>query len=350
MTLTVLNVAFPLAPVGPDAVGGAEQVLTQVDRALVRAGHRSIVIACEGSRVAGELQAVPRRAEPLDGAAWGEIHRHHAEAIRDVLARWPVDLVHMHGIDFHRYLPPPGVPVLATLHLPPAWYPAEVFRLDRPGTWVHCVSHAQAASCPPSSRLLSPIPNGVPVDEFAGARPSARRRTFAAALGRICPEKGFHLALEAARRADAALLLAGAVFPFEEHRRYFEREIRPRLDRRRRFVGPVGVRSKRGLLGRARCLLVPSLAPETSSLVAMEALASGTPVVAFRVGALSEIVEHGRTGYLVDDAHEMAEAIASVPTLDPAECRAAARERFSATRMSARYLDRYAAIAEGCAA
>jgi glycosyltransferase involved in cell wall biosynthesis len=166
------------------------------------------------------------------------------------------------------------------------------------------------------------------------------------ALGRICPEKGFHRALAAARLADVPLLLAGEVQPFPEHQRYYAERIVPRLDARRRYVGPVAIRRKRRLLSAARCLLVPSAAPETSSLVAMEALACGTPVVAFDVGALPEVVEHGRTGFLVRDVREMADAIARVGELDPGECRAAARERFSVDWMAARYIDTYHRLAQ----
>lgn len=339
--LTVLSVAYPFAPVGPDVVGGAEQVLTSLDAALVRAGHRSVVVACEGSAVAGALVGTPREEGTVADAVWHRVRERHREAVRDVLERWPVDLVHVHGVDFHRYLPPPGVPVLATLHLPPEWYPPEALRPARPGTWLHCVSAAQRRRCPPGARLLPDVPNGVPVQALAARH---ARRGFAVALGRVCPEKGFHHALDAAKEAGVPLLLGGQVYPYPEHERYFRREVLPRLDGARRFLGPVGFARKRRLLSAARCLLVPSLAPETSSLAAMEALACGTPVVAFRAGALPEIVEHGRTGFLVRDAREMADAIHAADTLDPEVCREVARERFSAEAMAQRYLEQYARV------
>src|SRR5215211_232811 len=125
VTLTVLNVAYPLAPVGVDAAGGAEQVLTLLDRALAAAGYRSVVIACEGSSTFGHLIEVPREGGLLDEIARERASARHRAAIAGALERWPVDLVHLHGIDFHVYLPTPGVPVLATLHLPPGWYPPE---------------------------------------------------------------------------------------------------------------------------------------------------------------------------------------------------------------------------------
>lgn len=338
MTLTVLNVAYPFAPVGPDAVGGAEQILSLLDNALVRAGHRSLVLACEGSVVAGELLATPRPEGTLTDVVRKAIQERHRVLLEDALRRHRVDLVHMHGIDFADYLPPPGLPTLVTLHLPPGWYPPEAFRVERPLTFLHCVSHAQEAACPAETPLLPVIENGVPTDQLI---PRGRKREFALALGRICREKGFHLALDAAALADVPLLLAGEVFPYEDHERYFQDEIRPRLDASRRFVGPIGLRRKRRLLASARCLLIPSLAPETSSLVAMEALACGTPVIAFPSGALPEIVEHGRTGFLAQDEREMAEAIASVQTIDPRVCREAAEARFSASQMCEQYLRRY---------
>lgn len=340
MTLTVLSVAYPLAPVSPDAVGGAEQVLHQLDAALVRRGHRSVVVACEGSRVAGTLICVPLPDGVYDDAAKIAAHARHRAAIAAALARHSVDVVHLHGIDFHAYLPAPGFPVLATLHLPPSWYPPEALHPTRPGTWIHAVSRAQHAACPPGPHLLPPIENGV----APGAARHAKRR-FALLLGRICPEKGVHIAIDAARKAGIPLLVAGEVFPYEAHRRYFAEEIAPRLDRERRFIGPVGLVRKRRLLAAARCLLVPSLAPETSSLVAREAIASGTPVIAFPNGALPETVEQGRTGFLVEDADAMAQAIAKAATIDPDECRRVARERFSLERMVAGYLAAYERLA-----
>jgi glycosyltransferase involved in cell wall biosynthesis len=205
------------------------------------------------------------------------------------------------------------------------------------------VSRDQARRALAGARLARPIENGVEVEAYH----PCRKRPFAVALGRICPEKGFHLALDAARRADVPLLLAGAVFPYPEHRRYFEEEIRPRLDRRRRWIGPVAGAAKRRLLGAARCLLAPSLAPETSSLVAREALAAGTPVVALRSGALAETIEPGRTGVLVDNPEALADAIADARRLDPEECRGVARARFSAGRMIEQYLDAYRRLAAG---
>jgi len=343
MSLTVLSVAYPFAPVGPDATGGAEQVLNLLDEGLVRRGHRSIVVACAGSSASGRLVATPAVTGPIDDAVRAAGQRRTAGGIAEVLERERVDVVHLHGVDFHRYLPDWPGPVLVTLHLPPSFYPPSALRDIPPNLTLACVSQSQRRACPRGAAVRATIENGVLVGRLAGG--PLGRQEFVAALGRICPEKGFHLALDAARSARVGCRLAGRLFPYDAHVRYFEREIVPRLDPERVFVGPLGFRGKRRLLREARGLLVPSLAPETSSLVAMEALACGTPVVAFRAGALPEIVEHGRTGFLVDGVDEMSAAIAELHAIDPAVCRATARERFSAEAMVERYVSLYRALA-----
>jgi glycosyltransferase involved in cell wall biosynthesis len=339
MSLSVLNVAYSLAPVTPSTAGGAEQVVKWLDSALLDAGHRSIVLAAEGSKVSGELWTIPATGErAIDRQVASEIQAAQRHAIGEILRARQIDLIHMHGIDFCHCLPPAGIPVLATLHLPVECYPEEIFHLNRPQTYLNCVSQNQWQSLPPALSVHTFIDNGVPIQVVPTPH---KKRRFAAALGRICPEKGFHLALTAAKKAGMPLFLAGQLFRYVAHQAYFQKEILPRLDKQRRFIGPVGSVAKNWLLSSAQCLLVPSLVSETSSLVSMEALACGTPVVAFRAGALPGIIDHGRTGFLVNNETEMAEAIAATCELDPEVCRAVARERFSIERMTQAYLALY---------
>src|SRR6185369_7915919 len=105
----------------------------------------------------------PRYTGLLEESVRARAQEFHRRAIARALDRWNFDLIHMHSLDFHAYLPPPGPPVLVTLHLPPDWYPENVYRPDRPGTWLHCVSASQQRSCPPSTALLPYIENGVPL-------------------------------------------------------------------------------------------------------------------------------------------------------------------------------------------
>jgi glycosyltransferase involved in cell wall biosynthesis len=328
--MRILNVAYPFAPVRPQTAGGAEQVVAMLDRALCRAGHQSVVIARQDSQVAGRLIPIPQATRP---STW--------QIVRSAIDQCRPDLIHLHGLDFSRYMPPHGVPAIATLHLPPTWYDPRAFATDRPRTWLHCVSQSQQAACPPAPNLLPFITNGVPEDL---PRAHVSKRNFALALGRICPEKGFHLAFEAAAQAAVPLLLAGEVYDYPEHQAYFKGEILPRCNRRMRFVGAVGPRPKRRLLTAARCVLIPSLAPETSSLVAMEAAMCGTPVIAFPSGALLEIIEHGRTGFLVNHVDEMAAAISHCEGIDPSLCRARALARFSEKQTIASYFTMYESL------
>jgi glycosyltransferase involved in cell wall biosynthesis len=342
MALTILQVAYPFAAVGHDSVGGAEQILSACDEAAVGAGYRSIVVACEGSQVSGELVSVPRVPRADDASARAAAHASHKRAIEAAISRFAPNVVHCHGIDFDAYLPAEGVHVLVSLHLDPTSYAETALAPTRRGTFFNCVSQSQHTRCTKIPNLLPPITNGIDVERLC-PNPQVRR-THALVLARVCPEKGIHLAIEAAQEADADLVIAGEVFPYADHERYFAEQVQPRLDRRRVFVGPVGFEAKRKLLQSARCLLVPSLAEETSSLVAMEALACGTPVIAFRRGALPEIVESSVSGALVDNINEMAAAITKADSFQAAACVSAARRRFSAMRMTNEYLRIYARL------
>jgi CelD/BcsL family acetyltransferase involved in cellulose biosynthesis len=342
MGLTVLSVAYPLAPVSVDTVGGAEQVLAHIDRSLVRRGHRSLVVGCEESRVSGELLRTPRFIGRIDGETRRAAHACTRAAIDAALRRYRVDVLHMHGIDFHEYLPDSPVPVLATLHLPPEWYPPSVFEHTPPHTYLQCVSQSQQSRCPHTPALIDPIENGVDLDVY---RPRYRKFNYVLVLGRICLEKGIHDAIDAARRAGVPLLIAGRVYPYPDHETYFNERVEPCIDGINvRYAGPVGLARKRRLIAGARAVLIPSAAFETSSLVAMEAAACGTPVVAFASGALEEIVLDGETGFMVRDAGAMAEAIGESPSIAPRRCRDYAESHFDLRKTVDAYVRTYQAI------
>ena len=163
-------------------------------------------------------------------------------------------------------LPPPGPPVLVTLHLPPGWYRPGRSNPSGPRTWLHCVSRSQqheparrAPSCCRRSRTAS--------RSRRWRRPAARGAASRSCWRGSAPRRASDLALEAAHARGVELLIGGEVFPYPAHTDYFASKVRPLLDGRRRFLGPVGFARKRRLLAAARCLLIPSLAPETSSLV-----------------------------------------------------------------------------------
>jgi glycosyltransferase involved in cell wall biosynthesis len=337
--LTILSVGYPLLPVGPDSGGGAEQILYLVERGLVQAGHRSVVVAAAGSNVSGELIETPAVTSAMTQEVRHAAQKAHLVAIDAVLGRYSIDLIHFHGLDFHTYVPSQRVPKLATLHLPVDWYPRCIF--DSSGIHLNCVSQTQAASALPETKVPVVI-NGIHLSSY---RPQDGHKDYLLWLGRICPEKAVDLALRVAHRVDMPMIVAGPIHSFREHEIYFADHVQPALDEKRRYVGPVGLDQKRALLAEARCLLIPSAVAETSSLVAMEAFASGTPVIAFRSGALPEIVDHGKTGFIVDSEDGMVEAVRRAGEISSTDCRRAAEVRFDSERMVRDYLDLYKAIA-----
>ncbi len=331
-----------MLPVSEESCGGAEQMLWTLEAEMARRGRQTVVAACEGSRVAGTLFATGAPPEELDRFEQRD-HEHAARTLQ-LLARRRFDLVHDKSGGFWRHAGKIDVPVLATLHLPRSSYPAGFDRLP-PNLHFNCVSAAQLRDFAGLPGMLGAVTNGIHLPYFPP--PHSRREPYLLWLGRICEEKGTHLAIQAAHRAARTLVIAGEVYPFSYHRAYFDREIRPHLDGLRprvHYVGPPKFSDKLRLLRRARALLLPSLVDETSSLVAMEAMACGTPVVAFRRGAIPEIVEHGVTGLLVDSPEEMADAVQRVGEIDPRACRARVEERFTARRMAVEYESLYESV------
>ena len=338
MTLTVLSVSYPLAKVLPSTAGGAEQVLATIDRALVRAGHRSLVLAPEGSRCHGLLVPAKIPLGTLDETAKAHSRRIFKALLEHILGRYAVDVVHMHGLDFSEYLPEGDIPTVVSLHLPLSWYAPHALQPTAPNKKLVSVSAFQARTAPRDAHSACVIPNGVDLDGFGSPRKSGN---YLLVMGRICPEKGLHFAIEAAEQAQLNLIIAGAVYHYPEHRRYFDSEIAPRLNQRIRFIGPVGGERKRRLLAGAKCLLLPSLVHETSSLIAMESLAAGTPVIAWPNGALPELISDGQTGFLASSVAEMAQAIARLDEIDRQACRQEAENKFDARVMVSGYLRLY---------
>ena len=158
------------------------------------------------------------------------------------------------------------------------------------------------------------------------------------------PVSRHQIALRVAHSLDLPLLVAGPVHPYPSHQAYFAEKVQPQLDQKRRYIGPVGLPEKIQLLAGAQALLIPSLVAETSSLVAMEAASAGTPVIAYRSGALPEVVVDRVTGFIVESEQQMAEAIKNVHEISAAECRAHARKSFDADRMATDYLQLYKRI------
>jgi glycosyltransferase involved in cell wall biosynthesis len=332
--LSILYVSYPLLTVSEESAGGAEQMLLTLECQMAARGHRTTVAASDGSRVCGSVLATGERATEHD--VFAERERKHTEQILWYLDEHhdEFDLIHDESGSFFRHAARCAVPVLATLHLPHSFYPDFWFRDTPANLSFNCVSRAQAHGFSGLPNLLGVIPNGIALERFSF---SARKSDYLLWVGRICEEKAPHLAILAAQKSGLPLVIAGQVYPFSDHQRYFERKIEPQLRDGIRFVDSPCFEEKVGLLRDTRALLLTSTVDETSSLVAMEAMACGSPVVAARRGAFPEIVADGGTGFVVDDVDRMAQAVARVGEINPMTCRRRAEKFFSATRMASEY-------------
>ncbi|HLJ29877.1 MAG TPA: glycosyltransferase [Candidatus Angelobacter sp.] len=341
----ILYVAYPLLTVSECSAGGAEQMLWALEREIAGHGVPTTVAASAGSQVSGELFITGEPCIILDDFERRNLE--HQDRIVELIherAREgrPFDLVHDQSGSFWPLAAEIDFPVLATLHLPRHFYPPHFFENVPANVSFNCVSGAQA----PTFVDLNPtvVPNGILLDRFA---PNSGPRSGLLWLGRICEEKAPHLALEIARRADEPVNLAGQIYPFSYHQEYFDSEVGPRLEHMpsAAFVSSPSAGQKRRFLRECKAVIITSLVDETSSLVAMEAAASGTPVITFRRGALPEIVVDGVTGFLVDGVEEAVEALKRIEEIVLSDCVSHARENFSGVKMAEGYAQLYHGIA-----
>jgi glycosyltransferase involved in cell wall biosynthesis len=332
--LSILYISYPLLSISDASAGGAEQMLLTLQREMLRAGHRTTVAASDGSSVNGRLLATGEPVSSQD--AFENREREHLQRILAYLRNHPdeFDLIHDESGGFFRHADECPVPVLATLHLPRGFYREEWLRLCTRNLSFNCVSQSQAQTLADPPNVIGVVQNGIALNRFP-LRIS--NQNYLLWIGRICEEKAPHLAIAAAKRAGVPLVLVGQVYPFSYHQHYFEREIRPSLGRNVEFVDSPSLDRKLELLHNARALLLTSTAEETSSLVAMEAMACGTPVIAMRRGAFPEIVEDGETGFVVESIEEIAAAVNRSAEINPVACRRRVERRFSADRMAREY-------------
>ena len=346
----ILYVAYPLLPVSEQSAGGAEQVLWTLERELHARGHCTTVAACNGSRMAGQLFAT---GEPADALDQFETRSHQQT---DAILRWlrsgsapHFDVMHDMSGGFWPHAEGLSVPVLVTLHLPRSLYKNVDFSRVPERVSFNCVSQSQMSEFADLPRMLGVVSNGIAIDRFPKELVPAEKRDYLLWVGRICEEKGTHTALDVVHAAGEKLIIAGAVYPFLYHQKYFAREVIPRLKRagsHARYVQSPSFTEKVELLRNARALLITSEINETSSIVAMEAAACGTPVVALRRGALAEVVAEGINGVLVNDAQEMTDALNRVRNLRPEDCRSYAEGNYSSVRMAIEYLDLYRTLSK----
>jgi glycosyltransferase involved in cell wall biosynthesis len=327
--MRVLEIAPLWFGIGPAGPGGIETLLAALIPALQRAGGEVTLVAAAGSDVpCPVVEAVDRGlfAAMESGEAWDQVpyEQHALRLVREQLEE--IDVVHSH-------LGPAGFalgdgPVLHTIHslVGPdlAWFAAR-----HPATWLSTVSEHQAAPLRGAGvRRLRVVPNGIPFESFAPG-PGGEGLAF---LGRIEAAKGPDLAIAAARALGRPLTLAGPV----TDEAFFAAEIEPTLGNGISYAGVLGHADKAALLAASGCALMPSRWAEPFGIVAIEAMACGTPVAVLPSGALPEVVEEDVTGALGED---VADAVRRAERLDRAAVRARAAERFGIDAVAARYLE-----------
>lgn len=331
--MRIAIIAPPWAPVPPTHYGAVEVIVEQLALGFQANGHE-VLLCTTGDSRCPVPRHVTRARSAGDRIGQAVIEFGHGMDAYDTAQR--CDIVHDHTIVgpayAHRF---PDLPVVATVHGPLDDEHVAVYARAGTNVATVAISASQCESVRGFS-VAGVIHHGLDANRFTFG---PARRDFCLFLGRMAPEKGAHLAIDAARKAHAPLALAGKVRSAAEHA-YFEAEVAPRLsdDDGIFFVGEVDDDRKRTLLAKASCLLFPILWHEPFGLVQLEAMASGTPVVAFPKGATPEIVEHGQTGFLCRDGEDMARAIRRIGELDRAACRAAVEGHFSARRMVGDYL------------
>jgi glycosyltransferase involved in cell wall biosynthesis len=327
-------VAPPFIEVPPVRYGGTELFVAHLAEGLEDRGHEVTVYANGESRPSGRLKWRYAHSEwPVADLIRCQLKNadHLAWAIAD--ADTNVDVIHLNDVTALPFIHLINVPQVMTLHHPHE--PALSEQCARyPGVAYAAISAFQASREPMPD--ISVIPHGLCLEKYAF---EPTKDDYLLFLGRMAPCKGPDLAIEAARQAGLRLKLAGEIQPLFED--YWAEKVVPLLDGvTAEYVGQADFASKNTLLSKARALLFPIQWDEPFGLVMIEAMACGTPVIAFPGGAVPEIVENGVSGWVCRDLTEMA-ARAAAPQISAASCRDWAAAHFSCDAMVDRYVTVY---------
>jgi glycosyltransferase involved in cell wall biosynthesis len=342
--MRIAQVAPLMEAVPPKLYGGTERIVWWLTEELVRQGHDVTLFATADSRTSAKLIPAAPRALRLAGI---QDQTANLLVMLDQVRRRAdeFDVIHFH-VDLLQ-LPmfqDLSHKCLTTLH----------GRLDLPGLHVAfeafsmplvSISDHQREPVPPCANWLATIYHGLPGDDL---RPGKGEGGYLAFLGRICPEKRADRAIEIAKRAGVPLKIAAKIDDADKE--YHSSIIQPLLDHPLiEFVGEIGDAEKTVFLGNALALVFPIDWPEPFGLVMIEAIANGTPVIAWPRGAAPEVIEDGVTGFLVDDVDEAVRAVARVRSLDRAAVRRRFKKRFTVERMTKDYVRAYEQLASGTA-
>jgi glycosyltransferase involved in cell wall biosynthesis len=336
-TMRILQVAPPWFSVPPAAYGGIEWVVSGLADGLVDAGHEVTLLASGGSETRARLETV------FDEPPFEQLGDARIETIQALTAyrrRKDYDLVHDHTAAVGPALAAlsDGPPVVHTLHLP--WLDEQIrlARLIAPPVRLVAVSHDQAARAPDDIPISAVVHNAIPVDRYPF---TADKDDYLLFVGRASREKGPEVAIEIARRLGRPLIMAMKINERNE-RKYWQEELQPLVASRPNAIEVVPSpdhERKAGLMARAAALLLPIQWAEPFGLVMPEANACGTPVVAFDIGAVREVIADGKTGFVIPsgDLDAFCAAVEQTKELLPQDCRAHVVARFSVQRMVADY-------------
>jgi glycosyltransferase involved in cell wall biosynthesis len=330
--MRIALIAPPWYTIPPSGYGGIEWVVALLADGLTELGHEVTLFAAPGSDTRARL------VSPLDEMP-------PAEAIGDPWYEAShIVSVYEHGDEFdilHDHTGPVGVsvgalsdcPTIHTLHGPFTKQTLMLYSRVARQHWFVAISESQRSMAPENLRWAGVVYNGIPMDRYPFRED---KDDFLFFLGRADEEKAPHLAIEAARRAGRRLVMCVTI-KNERERRYWEANVEPILGDDVELHGECPNDQKADLLARARALLFPIQWEEPFGLVMIEAMACGTPVIAWRNGSVPEVVADGETGFIVSSVDEMAAAVDRVGELDPHTLRAWVEQRFSAEAMVAGY-------------
>jgi len=342
----IAMLAPPWIPVPPPAYGGIEEVVRLLCEGLTANGHDVTLFAPPGSDSCAAVVPVLEEPHPneIQKAQYEADHVARAFAEVDAAAARgePFDVIHDHvGHTALAMGDRVSAPLVHTLHGPFDEAACRFYAQHGRKARIVAISQAQLDSAPPEMGGGDVVHNPIDCAEWPF---SEQKDDFLLWIGRMSPDKGPQRAITAAREAGAPLVLAGPVQPGQEE--FFAAEVEPQLGRDGiEYIGEADSARKRDLYQRARALLMPIRWPEPFGLVMVEALACGTPVIAFPEGSAPEVVEHGRTGFVVPEEHAMAQAVDRLGEIDPSDCRDACERRFGVPAVVRGYEQVYRAAA-----
>ncbi len=338
--MKIAQVAPLFESIPPRLYGGTERIVSYLTEELVRMGHEVTLFASRDSDTRARLEAICPKALRLDARVKDPLASHVLMLERVLSRADSFDIVHFH-IDYI-HLPMArrmNTPHVTTMHGRldiPDIKPLYMEFRDMP---LVSISHSQRRPLP-WANWKKTVYHGLPRDLY---RPVFRPGEYLAFLGRISPEKRPDRAIEIAKRADIPLKIAAKVDRADTD--YFENRIRPLLCHPLiEFIGEISDREKNEFLGKALGLLFPIDWPEPFGLVMIEAMACATPVIAYEMGSVPEIMVDGVTGFIVKDIDQAVKATKRLWSIDRRACRKVFEERFTSRRMAQDYLEVYRSL------